>query len=211
MFNIFKKKENWEEYVYSQFLKDVECEIDSYFQIEEKLNSESNYIQNILKKAKEAKELGLNRAKEISIAQEIKEQQNLLKIAKHYKSKYPKYKFITEQSVNKICEKYGLVFKNIDKYIGPTDDNITGRIKELNCDIKEKKYYASQLGEEGYGLYYDENTLLFKVNDIYNKPVQMKVIALAKDFGTVKKSNFKVFKPVILKPVIYENIKYYLI
>ncbi|ULT44109.1 hypothetical protein KRR40_12535 [Niabella defluvii] len=60
--------------------------------------------------------------------------------------RYPNYKFITREEVNRLCEKYGLIFGRADKYTG---------------DIPEKNLLEIEA-------FYVNNEDVAKPNDIEN-------------------------------------------
>lgn len=71
--------------------------------------------QNLIK-------LGFNNEKNISSFKEemrkIEESKKIKSTIEYYSFKYPFNKFINEDSVVRICEKYGLLLTNVDRFIG---------------------------------------------------------------------------------------------
>lgn len=113
---------------------------------------------DLLSKAKKLENLGFTAAKETSFAKteeariEAAKKENKikdsLKEAIHYFSfKYPLYKFITTESVKKICERYNLVYGPVSRYIGTVPDKNLEEIsnfkvaKEDEC-YEEIKHYV---------------------------------------------------------------------
>jgi hypothetical protein len=70
------------------------------------------------KKAVRLKLLGFTNSKEVSSVDKIKQDRLREYIAIHYKKMYPFLKFITENQLNYICNKYGLVYSSVRRYIG---------------------------------------------------------------------------------------------
>lgn len=48
--------------------------------------------------------------------------ENLIRAINYFQFKYPQYKFITEESVKKICGKYNLIYGPAERYIGTVPD-----------------------------------------------------------------------------------------
>ena len=67
----------------------------------------------------------------------------LQKAISYFTTKYPFYKFITEESVNKLCEKYGLVYGLSCNYIGTIPDKNIKEIKNFKIDNKDKIYHVN--------------------------------------------------------------------
>jgi hypothetical protein len=63
-----------------------------------------------------------------------------LQAVDYFSFKYPHYKFIDEDSVNKICEKYGLVYGKIDRYIGTVPDKNLAHIEKFKIDSIDECY-----------------------------------------------------------------------
>jgi hypothetical protein len=59
--------------------------------------------------------------------------------------KYPNNKFITEESVKKICEKYNLVYSTIDRYIGTVPDKNLTEIANFKINDEDKVCYRSRM------------------------------------------------------------------
>lgn len=93
-------------------------------------------------------ELGFVNAKGASEAIKLKglaeENRNLQNLIIGYRVRYPNNKFITEQEVNNICAKYGLLFGNIDRYIGDIPRKNLMEIKDFNTSKvrKEDRSYS---------------------------------------------------------------------
>jgi hypothetical protein len=93
--------------------------------------------QDLIDKCRKLKMLGFTSTKEVleaqaeinrlnAIERENKANQKLVDAINYYSQKYPQYKFITEDSVKKICAKYGLVYSTVNRFIGIVpDENLT--------------------------------------------------------------------------------------
>lgn len=116
--------------------------------------------QDLIDKCARLKALGFTNTKEVKDAELEIERLNQLKIENennkdlteainYFGFKYPNYKFITEESVKKICEKYNLVYGTIDKYIGTVPyKNLKHiedfKIKEEDCLYILNTYHYGQ-------------------------------------------------------------------
>lgn len=74
----------------------------------------------------------------IEIERKEKEAENNAKLVNYYSQKYPLNKFITEDVVKKICEKYGLVCGGVSLYKGFVPQNKLQQISEFNLKDDDK-------------------------------------------------------------------------
>lgn len=114
--------------------------------------------QQLIQKADDLKALGFTSTKEVAEADTEKGRISMLKSqnednqklnrAIHYFTfKYPHYKFITEESVKRICQKYNLIYGEVSCYIGTVPDVNLQQIK--NFKIKEEDIcYSAKLIKE---------------------------------------------------------------
>lgn len=58
----------------------------------------------------------------------------------YFQQKYPNYKFITEESVKKLCKKYSLVYGSVKHYIGDVPDKNLKHIENFKIDDSDKCY-----------------------------------------------------------------------
>ncbi len=83
----------------------------------------------LIAKAERLMKLGFLRAQEVADAdkeilriealkKENESKEKLIEAINYFSVKYPNYKFITEDSVKKICAKYGLIYDRVQEYIG---------------------------------------------------------------------------------------------
>jgi hypothetical protein len=96
------------------------------------------------KKASLLEKLGFVQAKEVSEAREFTEKEasrkKMLELARYYKQKYPLNKFITEEMVKQICEKYNLVFGDVSLYTGFVPLEKANMIAQFKVDPKDVPY-----------------------------------------------------------------------
>lgn len=71
---------------------------------------------------------------------ENKEKEALIVAINHFSVKYPNHKFITEGSVKKICQKYGLVYGEISRYKGEVPDKNLKAIEDFKIDEYDECY-----------------------------------------------------------------------
>ncbi len=76
-----------------------------------------------------------------------REMQELAKLVEYYQVRYPSYKFITKDVVDAICSKYGLVFADVERYIGD--------VPEKNiAEMEAFKLYKEDAISSGGGLWF---------------------------------------------------------
>jgi len=200
--------------------------------------------QELIDKCERLKKLGFTNSKEVAEAQteisrlrqlekENTAKQDLIEAIKHFSFEYPDYKFITEESVKKICEKYNLVYGEIGRYIGNVpEENLTHMEqfsikKEDECFIEErrsswsteKKYINQKDYERGIKPTSSDYRMVSMSSSYYHyEKAPLEIAAPLKDFNMTASEvkDFKISKieipdPVVLKPVMYNRNKYYLI
>lgn len=105
----------------------------------------------LIEKCKRLEALGFTKTKEVLEAKEeirrieaIREhnQKNaeLVEAIEYFSFKYPHYKFITEESVIKICEKYNLIYGPISNYTGTVPDKNLKHIEEFKISPDDDAY-----------------------------------------------------------------------
>lgn len=170
MFNLLKK---WNENIITQIKVDKttnqiieEIHESFYTEVDKLLASAlvSNCLDTdkdeLIKKCERLKELGFSNTKEVKEAETEVQRLNTLKADNEAKKalteainyftlKYPNYKFITEESVKKICEKYGLIYGEVYNYIGTVPCKNLLKIEQFKidehdeCCFNEQSYYSS--------------------------------------------------------------------
>lgn len=203
-------------------------------------NVESNK-KTLIEKSNRLKNLGFTNTKEIEIAEkeikklnkfkeENKKKEFLIDAINYFTLHYPHRKFITEESVKKICKKYNLVYGEVSRYRGvvPTpnlkeieafklkdEDRCYEKIITRKNSFKrpEKIYVGSDYINKKRRVRNPEN----KNIEINESPLE--IAAPKKDFdlsGMVVEDykleqKFEIPDPVVLQPVFYKGKKYYLI
>lgn len=197
--------------------------------------------QERIDKANRLKTLGFNNAKDIQETKEEVSKLAKLRIDNEFKLKladtisyfsqhYPQYKFITEQSVKKICNKYGLIYGQVGLYKGDVPEDNLKQIENLHIKDKdsvflEETMFKSSWGgpdkkEVGYSSYNTGKKTSHASSYYYRtyKKASLEIAAPMKDFNTdnMKLEGFKLTKivppdPIVLKPVFHNGMKHYLI
>ena len=155
----------------------------------------------------------------------------------NYFSKYPNYKFITEDSVKKICKKYNLVYGQVSRYTGFVPKKNLRHIEEFKIDEQDECYELRRYSISGreYLVGYAQKSKareaclqdkrLYRRDDftdyvrLQEEKLTLEIAAPAKDFNLSESQieNFKINPkveipdPVVLKPVVFKERKYYLI
>lgn len=144
----------------------------------------------------------------------------------YFQNKYPTYKFITEDSISKLCTKYNLVKGLSYEYIGDIpDQNLQHienfKIKDEDCCYFKKyaRYEPEYIHRDyvSYDFYCDYKTGKFQRRGEIIEKEGFSIIAPQKDFNLKNKVivnntiNKVIEDPIVVFPVFYKDIKYYLI
>lgn len=132
MFKLLKKSQQ-------KFNEITQPKVDVY-EVIEKIHHEFDTAgEKLLKEAKEVlaldvdiakgealHKLGFTKSKTATESQEIilskKQSKELADKVEYFRTFYPEYKFITEEMVKAICQKYGLLCAEVEHYIGEVPD-----------------------------------------------------------------------------------------
>lgn len=189
--------------------------------------------QDLIDKTKRLQRLGFNNAKEITegakeierlrkIEKENEDKRQLINAINYFSSKYPQYKFITEESVKFICEKYGLVYGEVSSYIGTVPDENLIHIEEFAIEERDVCYTETRdYGSDRRTYYASPSSATGPTYSSYSsfKQSPLEIAAPISDFNMTDKElkDFKITNkakapdPVVLQPVFYGYTKYYLI
>ncbi len=208
--------------------------------------------QELIDKAKRLKELGFAASKEVLEAEseiqrlgfiqsENNQKKELIDAINYFSLKYPMYKFITEESVKKICANYGLIYGEVQLYTGTIPEKNLKHMEEFSV-LEKDDAYLQRYEFGGYrsntviqNIYYDRGTYKLQKQFHENDPrddygsmyhytkrdflkAPLEIAAPSKDFDLSKMevNDFKIIKmeipdPIVLKPVIFNGKKHYLI
>lgn len=116
--------------------------------------------QGLIDKCKRLETLGFNQTKEIiearkelarlkALEEENRIKSHVIKAIEYFSVKYPNYKFITEDSVKKICSKYNLIYGSISRYIGTVPDKNLKHMEDFN--VNEEDVACIKTTSYGFG------------------------------------------------------------
>lgn len=201
--------------------------------------------QELIDKSAKLKALGFRSAGEVNTAtgeiarmDDLKrrnsEKEDLVEAINHFSMKYPQYKFITEESVKKICGKYNLIYGEVSKYIGTVPDKNIQQMEDFKINKEDACYFTKITDWSSLGASYRYSIISYKkYSDTRNKKDDihlpydgsiayrkspLEIAAPLKDFNTkgMELKDFKLSKieipdPVVLQPVYFKGVKHYLI
>jgi hypothetical protein len=252
MINFSNRKQKSTKEIIQEIHHSFYTEVDNLLAEANILNNIETKKESLIQKCERLKELGFTNTKEVKEAELEIEKINSLKKENQLKTelteainyfsfKYPSYKFITEESVIKICQKYNLVYGSVENYIGTVPDANLKHIENFKIDPKDecfsiKTTYRLGLYEiRTINKYFSKESLekekeqrqrlyqmgIANLNPYYTESFQkcpLEIAAPVKDFDTkgMELKNFKLSKieipdPVVLKPVFFKGMKHYLI
>ena len=176
------------------------------------------------------KALGFTIASPVQQSEENKKKEELAKLIEYYSVYYPNNKFITEEMVKAICEKYGLMFGDVSYYKGDVPEK---NVKEMEAFVlrdedKEKTsnlddYYRRQQMQLQAQFLGAQNNIMgrFSIRGLGSAPTpydgpptqivervikpSFKICAPEKDFDTrylTVRDGYKLeYDPIVLQPV----------
>lgn len=252
MINLFKKAANTIEEVTAQTKQkktqnEIIAEIhETFFTEVERILAEANIklstdtqLQNLIDKSHRLSVLGFTSSKEyidgqkeIERLQEIKnvnaQKQKLIEAVNYFSVKYPNYKFITEDSVKKICKKYGLIYGDVSFYKGEIPDENLKHMEDFKideCDAGFRFKKTRFIMRDVITVDCDIKTLNRVSNDHYNYD---NIESITKLFIAAPKSDFaldnmelndfqlsvkaiEIPDPIVLQPVMFKDKMHFLI
>lgn len=213
-------------------------EVDVLLQESEQLDSLDSQKQDLINKYERLKNLGFQNTLECQEAKEELDRLNDLKknnsnkeslnrAIKYFSQKYPLYKFITEDSVKKICEKYNLIYGEVQHFKGVVPDKNLTQMENFKIQEEDACYSYTTRYKESWRLRGDQGICKhnYKLDDyrstlydFFINKCPLEIAAPPSDFNLdqmkiedFKITQIKVEDPVVLQPVIFENQKHYLI
>jgi len=107
--------------------------------------------QDKIDKAERLRRLGFTNTKTASQARteeariqaiivENREKKELREMINYFSMKYPFYKFITEESVLKICQKYNLIYGEVERYLGEVPDKNLEAIEKFKIEESDMAF-----------------------------------------------------------------------
>lgn len=205
------------------------------------LNEAKSLIENpkidAMKKAERLNKLGFTSSRDSKLAEDIAQKSShasgLLSSIAHFRTYYPHNKFITEQEVKRLCEKYGLVLGGADRYVGDIPEKNVMEMERFKLRSEDFVKEESVFGEMLNGLIRFQNGMIgmdwgTDVNsttawgrremqipaDIYgareSKPTKkpaFKMCAPAKEFNTSNMAIEDGYKMVVDDPIVLQPVK----
>jgi len=228
------------EEIHDTFYTEVDRLLDSA-KIDNSLETDK---QELLDKCERLTALGFASTKEVKEAQkeitrigdlrrDNQEKRKLIRAINHFSFKYPHYKFITEDSVKKICQKYNLVYGEIDRYIGTVPDANIKHMEDFKISETDECFVYKTISAYSLVGVDDQYVTNLKFEELEKEGIginyqtayytscnkcPLEIVAPVKDFDMrgKKVSDYNISKieipdPIVLKPVLFERMKYYLI
>jgi hypothetical protein len=237
----FKKSEaKSEKQLIEEIHEDFMTEVDKLL-AEAKITREVKTDKgNLLNKSEQLKKLGFFSAKDVKDADEEENRlaalrientrkESLVKTIDYFTNKYPLYKFITEASVIRICEKYGLIYGPVSKFIAEVPQKNLEEIAKFKIQSEDMCYIEECHWRSG-GHPDIRIVDLRKYNDRYSNtenfrynyyPMPLEIAAPKSNFDTsgMELKGFKLTQvikreipdPIVLQPVMHNGNKHYLI
>lgn len=232
----FKGKSDNEiiEAIHKEFDTRVEM-IKSYAEkpFESKLNDEA---KKKLNKADRLESLGFHSSNSVKSAiefvmterlekREIERKENLKEAVRYFSLNYPLNKFIDIKGVNDICEKYGLIYSGVSNFIGDVPDKNLEDIENFKVKKEDVAYVNGFDTIFSYETLKDECKLNYKKEERgfygtdfrFYRTAELEIAAPKKDFNTEgmriegNKLVREIKDPVVLQPVMFKNVKHYLV
>lgn len=224
-------------------------EVDNLLASALQSNSLDTDKNELIEKCKRLRKLGFTNTQEVKEAEaeinriekiklENEQKTSLIEAINYFSFKYPQYKFITQESVKIICQKYGLVYGITDRYVGTVPDKSLKQMEEFKIDEQDECYYISTYMDffprtmKPKTRFYNKESFLNETkrqDELRNTPsyhtdyfqgdkCPLEIAAPVKDFDMqgMEVKDYQILKieipdPVVLKPVFFNNKKYYLI
>lgn len=153
-------------------------------------------IQEQIKKNKEAQEI--NKAK-----------QQIIQDIKYFQDKYPHYRIITKEAIDRICNKYGLAYAAVRFYTGTVPQKNLNDLMNFKIDNKDKaRIYKSE--HRGLDDTYARMEYCAQTEDSTHIIAPLIIAAPPKDFDTTGALTFRdgklqsrqqVEDPIVMQPV----------
>lgn len=171
----------------------------------------------------------LEAEKEIKRLDQLKEdnknKSDLIEAINYFSLNYPEYKFITEESVVNICNKYGLVYSTIDNFRGNVPIENLEQMEKFKIKDEDKAYelhYYYMYSETKFERYISLKEYDYFKNgfNYITKNCQLEICAPLNQFDITDlelqgkklvKKQIKIKDPIVLCPVFFKNVKHYLI
>ena len=223
MFNLFSKAKSIKNSFKSpsDIVEKIHGEFDSAS--ERLLNEAKSIIRGSnIDKGERLKNLGFTYAAPVKNSELAAKQKELANKIEYYQTYYPNNRFITEQEVERICKKYGLLFGESGYYTGDIPEK---NIKEIESFLLRDEDMSTRTNMDDY-MQMRGSMLMMQVRTSMSRPsyrsdfeypsppteivetkfkAPFKICAPEKDFDTrymSVKDGFKLkYDPIVLQPV----------
>jgi hypothetical protein len=246
IFNLFKTKTKSNNELVAEIHESFNTEVDRIL-YETGLKKDIPAVDEKLSdKVSRLKKMGFSSAKGISelkakamtvqnIERDNRRKDELREAALYFSQKYPLNKFITKESVMKICEKYGLIYGGVEYYEGDVPDKNLREIESFKLHKEDSVWQKSSRDRSmmmdwgmshkkmkkevarGHSFTTDDSERIYSDNHVYIS-VSLIIAAPPSDFNMENMNirHFEIVKqeipdPVVMQPVMFEEKEYYLI
>lgn len=238
MKNWFKKSDKVQELI-QEIHNTFETEVDNLLEFSKQISPVTTDKQHLIDKHNRLSRLGFINTNEGNVAKkevnrlhqvkvENKQKEKLYNAISYFSFTYPQYKFITEDSVNEICEKYGLVFGDVTYYIGDVPDKNLEQMEKFKIKEEDEcwEYVQDTMYSRKISFHSKEKCFQEQENHVtgfrggydigYVNKSNLKIVASVKDFDTSRMElNGHELKqipdPIVLQPVVYEDERFFLV
>lgn len=171
-----------------------------------------------------------------TINRENEKRKILVKAIDYFSFTYPQYKFITIESIEKICEKYALVYGEVSKYKGTVPDFAVDQMEKFNVKYSDRAFQlVHRRSQYSFNsttrLIYGSEELLSKLRKDHNDthsfmgdyygpieqcPLQIAAPISLFDTRGMEVKNYQLTPivdkdPIVFMPVFFMNMIFYLI
>lgn len=173
-------------------------------------------------KIERLKKLGFIQSNEVTGSEKViakkKEAETLKNVITYFHDRYPLYKFITEDSILKICKKYDLIYGEAAKYIGFVPEKNLKEMESFEVDPEDMLYHnTTQWRDSTYtyaqgidntkralimstGKQPSDTAVIKHFNETYAPETKFNIVAPKEDFNISSREEIKNHK-IVAKPI----------
>jgi hypothetical protein len=214
-------------------------EVDMLLANAKVMRSMESEKQGLIEKAKRLKKLGFYQSPEVkeaeseivrleAIQKENEENQQLADAIEYFSNKYINFKFITIESIKRICAEYNLIYSGVAHFKGVVPDDNLKRIEEANIDpideiftvtegrtkreitFKQFREYHKELAKLNMPLIFG-HSYNYRGKDIVLNKENLIIVAPERDFdmrGMEVRDFERVEKPAPKDPVVCHPVQF---
>lgn len=159
----------------------------------------------VVKKASRLEKVRASKEKEIQLSKEKAE------LIRYYKKEYPFHKFLTEEELDRICDKYDLVYASVEKYIKDIpeknlrDIETMKEIRERDMVESEYKVNNCKVTAEDYHMYLNRSAGVYSFQEIRKDGYFIAAPKSHFDLKGLTKKGKGFFKPE--DPIVFKYVK----